>query len=139
MAPKAALPKLSPQRVEMTAERRKQNFAPGDVYAVVRKIPRGKVATYGQIAALMLMPRHARHVGNALGNVPTGVKIPWHRVVNGAGKISLRLSHWESGSEQLQRILLEDEGVVFGANGRIDLKQFRWEPDRAILMGQRWW
>lgn len=72
------------------------------------------------------MPRHARHVGNALANTPNGVKIPWHRVINSAGRISLRLRHWDSGSDDLQRILLEAEGVEFKADGRVDFKRFGW-------------
>ena len=102
------------------------------VWAAVKRIPRGKVATYGQIAALLGMPRHARLVGYTLAATPQTVKIPWHRVVNAEGRISLRLRHWDSGSDDLQRILLEDEGVIFDSSGRIDLKRFRWatSPDK---------
>lgn len=99
------------------------------VYAIVKKIPRGKVATYGQIAALLGMPRYSRHVGFALSALPANRKVPWQRVVNAQGKISLRLTHWDSGSDQLQRILLEDEGIEFGAEARINLKRFQWQPD----------
>lgn len=98
------------------------------VYAVVKKIPRGKVATYGQIAALAGMPRHARQAGYALSATPENVKIPWHRVINAQGRISLRLRHWDSGSDDLQRILLEAEGVIFNSGGRVDLKKFLWQP-----------
>lgn len=98
------------------------------VYATVRKIPRGKVATYGQIAALIGMPRHARHVGYALAALPENIKIPWHRVINAQGGISLRLRHWDSGSDTLQKILLEAEGVVFNTAGKIDLKRYQWAP-----------
>jgi methylated-DNA-protein-cysteine methyltransferase related protein len=104
---------------------RKLNHA--DVYALVKKIPKGKVATYGQIAALLGMPRHARHVGYALSALPATVKIPWQRVVNGQGRISLRLKHWDSGSDDLQRILLEAEGVAFDHSGKINLKKSRWK------------
>jgi methylated-DNA-protein-cysteine methyltransferase-like protein len=98
------------------------------VYAMVRRIPRGKVATYGQIAALIGMPRRARHVGYALSATPENVKIPWHRVINSQGRISLRLRHWDTGSDDYQRILLEAEGVVFRLNGSVDLKRFQWSP-----------
>jgi methylated-DNA-protein-cysteine methyltransferase-like protein len=99
------------------------------VYALVRKIPKGKLATYGQLAALLGRPRHARHVGTALAATPDNVRIPWHRVVNAQGRISLRLKNWNTGSDDLQRIRLEDEGVVFSADGKIDLKRFAWQPN----------
>jgi methylated-DNA-protein-cysteine methyltransferase related protein len=102
-----------------------------DVYALVKKIPKGKVATYGQLAKLLGLPRHARHVGNALANMPTTtpatIKIPWQRVVNAEGRISVRLKNWQSGSDDLQRILLEAEGVAFDSTGKIDLKRFGWK------------
>lgn len=98
------------------------------VWAVVKRIPRGKVATYGQIAALAGMPRHARQAGYALAATPENIKIPWHRVINAEGRVSLRLKRWESGNDDLQRILLEAEGVIFDSSGRIDLKRFRWQP-----------
>lgn len=101
------------------------------IYAVVKKIPRGRVATYGQIAALAGMPRHARQAGYALAATPEGMKIPWHRVINAQGRISLRLRQWDSGSDDYQRILLEAEGVVFDRSGRVDLKCFRWQPTLA--------
>lgn len=93
-------------------------------YAIIRKIPRGKVATYGQIAALAGYPRHARHVGFALSALPAGSKVPWHRVVNSQGQISRR---GLDGNDEWQRVLLEEEGVEFGAQGRIALKRYRWE------------
>ena len=98
------------------------------IWVTVKRIPRGRVATYGQIAALAGMPRHARQAGYALAATPENVKIPWHRVINAQGRISLRLKHWDSGSDDLQRILLEAEGVEFDNSGRVDLKRFRWEP-----------
>ena len=98
------------------------------VWGIAKRIPRGRVATYGQLAALLGMPRHARQVGYALSATPENMKIPWHRVVNAEGRISLRLKHWETGSDDLQRILLEAEGVTFDDSGRIDLKKFRWHP-----------
>jgi methylated-DNA-protein-cysteine methyltransferase related protein len=97
-------------------------------YAVIRRIPRGKVATYGQIAALAGLPRRARMVGQALRSTPDGVEVPWHRVINAQGGISSRGGlGWEEG---YQRHLLEEEGVVFSKGGRIDLDRFGWDPDR---------
>jgi methylated-DNA-protein-cysteine methyltransferase-like protein len=96
-------------------------------YAVIRRIPRGGVATYGQVAALAGLPRRARMVGHALCSPPAGVEIPWQRVVNAQGRISPRQGiGWEEG---YQRHLLEEEGVVFSAGGRIDLDRFGWDPD----------
>jgi methylated-DNA-protein-cysteine methyltransferase-like protein len=90
------------------------------VHALVRRIPVGRVATYGQVAALLAAPRAARAVGTAMRHCPAGV--PWHRVVNHRGGISLR-----GGGEGMltQRLLLEAEGVRF-VRGRIDLRRHRW-------------
>ena len=95
----------------------------------VRKIPRGRVATYGQIAELAGLEGHARQVGYALHNLPPRSSVPWHRVVNARGEISPRSA---GDSHELQALLLHEEGVPLDARGRIDLKQFRWEktPDR---------
>lgn len=96
--------------------------------AVVRRIPRGRVATYGQVAALAGRPGHARQVGYALHALEDGSDVPWHRVVNGRGEVSPRA---EPLYEPLQRALLAAEGVVLDRRGRIDLDRFRWEPDDA--------
>ncbi|MES2305761.1 MAG: MGMT family protein [Gemmatimonadota bacterium] len=95
------------------------------IYAVVRRIPRGRVATYGQVATLAGLPRHARLAGYALNALPEGSRLPWHRVVNAQGAVSLRSDG--RGHDDLQRMLLGDEGVRF-ANGRIALKEFQWRP-----------
>jgi methylated-DNA-protein-cysteine methyltransferase-like protein len=95
------------------------------IYAVVRRIPRGRVATYGQVAALAGYPGHARQVGYALSALPAGTVLPWHRVINARGEISLR--HWP-GAELTQRMLLEREGVRFDARGRVQLKRVGWKP-----------
>lgn len=97
------------------------------VWATVKRIPHGTVATYGQIAVLIGMSKHARHVGYALAATPENRKIPWHRVINAQGRVSMRSKHWEGGSDELQRILLEAEGVTFDSIGRVDLKRFRWK------------
>ncbi len=104
-------------------------------YAVVKKIPRGKVATYGEVAALAGFPRHARHVGVALSALPDGLTIPWQRVVNAQGLISVRLKHWEGGSDDYQRVLLESEGVVFSTEGKIDFKKFGWRQKQPTNTG----
>jgi len=95
------------------------------IWSVVARIPRGRVATYGLIAALAGLPRRARLVGHALRVVDDSRPIPWHRVVNAAGEISAR---GDPEFEQIQRKLLEKEGVAFGANGRIALKRWLWKP-----------
>lgn len=97
------------------------------IYAVVARIPRGRVATYGQVAALAGAPRHARQVGYALHDLPTGSDLPWQRVINARGEVSPRS---EPGWEGFQRRLLEAEGIEF-RDGRIDLRRYRWEPDGA--------
>jgi len=93
------------------------------IYAVVKQIPQGKVATYGQIATLAGYYRQARQVGYALHAVPSD-DIPWHRVINAQGRISLNL---EMGGA-VQRKLLEDEGVVFSPAGVISLHTYQWQP-----------
>ena len=94
------------------------------IYGVIKNIPRGKVATYGQIASLAGIGRNARLVGYALSALPDGLHIPWHRVINSRGEISYALSR--NGHDDLQQKLLETEGVEFNANGKIDLSIFKW-------------
>ena len=98
------------------------------VYALVRQVPPGKVVTYGQVAALLGQPRAARAVGYALRFLPAGTDVPWHRVINHRGQISLRTP---PESPLLQRLLLEEEGVVFDAEGRVDLGVYRWQGATA--------
>jgi len=95
------------------------------IYDVVRRIPRGRVATYGQIATLAGIPGHARQVGYAMAALPEDSRVPWHRVVNARGMISLQA---DRGYAQMQRILLENEGVAFDACGRLSLERYRWRP-----------
>jgi methylated-DNA-protein-cysteine methyltransferase related protein len=94
------------------------------IYAVVSRIPKGRVATYGQVAELAGLPRQARLVGYALNVLPRGTRVPWHRVVNAQGRISLR-GGGDGGSEQIQAQLLRKEGVRFTA-GVIALARYRW-------------
>jgi methylated-DNA-protein-cysteine methyltransferase-like protein len=95
------------------------------IYAVVSRIPRGRVATYGQVAELAGLPRQARLVGYAMHALPAGSDVPWHRVVNAAGKVSLRSDGL--GHDDLQAQLLAREGVRFVA-GAIPLARYRWQP-----------
>ncbi|HEV7764758.1 MAG TPA: methylated-DNA--[protein]-cysteine S-methyltransferase [Thermoanaerobaculia bacterium] len=94
------------------------------IWSVVRKVPRGRVATYGQIAELADLEGHARQVGYALHNLPAKSNVPWHRVVNAKGEISARTG---GDSHELQRLLLDAEGVEFDLRGRVDLRAFRWK------------
>jgi methylated-DNA-protein-cysteine methyltransferase-like protein len=94
------------------------------IYKAVKRVPRGRVATYGQIAKLAGLDGHARQVGYALHSLPDRSDIPWHRVINAKGEISARSA---SDSHELQRMLLEEEGVEFSLDGRVDLKKFRWK------------
>lgn len=93
------------------------------VYDAVRQIPKGKVATYGDIAARIGNPRLSRVVGYALHVNPEPVTIPCHRVVNRFGEVSKAFAF---GGENEQRKLLEQEGVEFDAEGRVDLEKYRW-------------
>jgi len=96
------------------------------VWAVVRRIPRGRVATYGQVATLAGLPGQARFVGYALAALSDGSGVAWQRVVNASGRVSARRDG--GGSEALQAAMLRREGVRFGPDGRIALEKFRWRP-----------
>lgn len=111
------------------------------VWEIVRQIPSGQVATYGQIAALIPVPDGVsegdyrawspRWVGGAMANCPADV--PWQRVINSQGKISLRRGR---GLEE-QRALLEEEGVVFDSHDRVDLNRFGWQGLPTDWLQQR--
>jgi len=103
------------------------------IYAVTRRIPPGRVATYGQVAALAGLAGHARQVGYALHALQDD-DVPWHRVLNARGEVSRRA---EPGAELLQRILLEKEGVRFDARCRLDLSAWRWNPRRRVTVSRR--
>ena len=96
------------------------------IYAVVRRIPLGRVATYGQVAELAGLPGQARLVGYALAGLGDHDRVPWHRVINAQGRVSARGSG--PGGTVLQRLRLEAEGVAFGAGGRVSLERYRWAP-----------
>lgn len=95
------------------------------IRAVVQRIPRGRVASYGQVARVAGLASQARLVGYAMAALPDGTRVPWHRVVNAQGRVSPRATR---GADSLQRALLEREGVRFDASGRIELARFGWRP-----------
>ena len=96
------------------------------VYALVARIPRGRVATYGQIARLLGAPRSARIVGWAMHGSPEGARIPCHRVIQQGGTCS---PNFMAGDPGAQRRLLEAEGVRFLLDGRVDLEAHLWRPE----------
>ena len=98
------------------------------IYATVRRIPVGRVATYGQIATLAGFPGRARQVGYALAALPNGSAVPWHRVINAQGRLSLERSMPGGGVVQRQR--LEREGIVFEGR-RVSLQRFGWKVRRS--------
>ena len=108
----------------MKPYRRHESSGYTRIFAVVRRIPRGRVATYGQIASLAGLPGNARRVGSALFSLPPATALPWQRVVNAKGGISLDVMN----GGLTQRLLLEREGVVFDARGRIPLASYQWRP-----------
>lgn len=99
-----------------------------EIYNLVSRIPEGKVATYGQIAALTGYPSHSRYIGRVLSQLDNHSDVPWHRVINAQGKISLR---GLNGSDDYQRILLEEEGIEFDEKDRVSLKEFQWQTDNG--------
>jgi methylated-DNA-protein-cysteine methyltransferase-like protein len=112
------------------SRRREPRIFYREVYKLVRRIPRGKVATYGQLAAVLGRPRAVRAVGSALRRLsgPMAGVVPWHRVLNAAGRVSFR----DGESPELQRELLRGEGVRFRRGGSVDLARFGWTgPSRA--------
>jgi methylated-DNA-protein-cysteine methyltransferase-like protein len=95
------------------------------IWQVVAAIPRGRVASYGDVAAHAGLPGAARRVGAALRKLPGDTRIPWHRVVNAGGRISLPTGS-TAASEQKNR--LQAEGVIFGNNCAVDMVKYRWRP-----------
>lgn len=113
-------PRLDPGGAVGGAERRWQRL-----WRVVARIPRGRVATYGQIAALAGLAGQARQVGYALAALPDASRVPWQRVINARGEVSERRDF--DGAPR-QRLLLAEEGIEFDARGRVDLARFGWRP-----------
>jgi methylated-DNA-protein-cysteine methyltransferase-like protein len=105
---------------------------PGDIdqriWQVIMMIPAGKVATYGDVAGQAGLPGGARRVGRSLSNLPRGTTLPWHRVINAQGRLSLPHG---SAAYYTQRERLEAEGVVFQGNGGISMRRYRWCPGEA--------
>lgn len=93
----------------------------------MRRIPRGRVSTYGRIAELAGLPRQARLVGYALSRLGAESAVPWHRVINAAGRIALTDA---SGAATTQRLRLEADGVVVDAGGRVALSRYLWPAPR---------
>ncbi|HYM36542.1 MAG TPA: MGMT family protein [Steroidobacteraceae bacterium] len=104
------------------------------IYAAIRRVPRGKVCSYGGIAQLAKLPRRARLVGTVLRNTPRSMRLPWFRIVTSSGRLAFPV-----GSEpfRVQRSHLEREGVKF-ANNKIDMRRFAW-PSRAIELDELLW
>jgi methylated-DNA-protein-cysteine methyltransferase-like protein len=117
-------PTPAPKRKQLRSAVPQGDEAVEAICAVVRRIPLGWVATYGQVAAMAGMFRRARLVGRVLQHLDPKTKIPWHRVVNAKGEVSYSLSR--NGGDVLQRRLLEKEGIRFDSKGRLDLERCRW-------------
>ena len=98
------------------------------IYAVVRRIPRGRVATYGQVAKLAGLPGRARQVGYALHALREGSGVPWQRVINARGEVSPRSA---PGWDRVQRQFLENEGVEFDDRDRVSFHRYGWNPRRS--------
>jgi methylated-DNA-protein-cysteine methyltransferase related protein len=107
---------------------------PGRVLAAVRRIPRGKVCTYGNVAEVAGLPRRARLVGTVLRQTPALPGLPWYRVINAGGRISFPVG---SDAYARQRRKLEAEGVVF-VGGRVDLRRYGW-PAHAEQLDELLW
>jgi methylated-DNA-protein-cysteine methyltransferase-like protein len=110
----------------MTRNRAQKHNTFSEIYTRVKEIPAGRVATYGQIAALVSMGLPARIVGYALNCLPEESDVPWQRVINRHGEISYSVSRNQHDS--LQRRLLEQEGIVFNLQDKIDLDKYLWQP-----------
>lgn len=95
------------------------------VYALVKKIPRGRVLTYGQVAKALRLPGGARTAGRAMAACPSGQGVPWHRVVGAGGKLLIREPH-----ASLQRKLLETEGVTVAEKRILNFREFVWNPGK---------
>ena len=107
------------------------------IHAVVRRIPRGRVATYGQVAELAGFGGHARLAGYALHALPDGTPLPWHRVLGAGGRLTL--IKLDVGAATTQRLRLEREGVRFDARGRVDMDRWGWRPGAARKRNAKRW
>ncbi len=105
------------------------------IYAIVRQIPHGKVATYGQVAQMAGYERGARLAGYALFRVTAEMDVPWQRVINAKGEIST--SPFRLGGDDLQRSLLAAEGIQFSQQNKVDLRKHQWQPDLELVASER--
>lgn len=104
------------------------------IYTLVRQVPKGQVATYGQIAFVAGLPS-ARIVGRALSTLPSGKRVPWHRIVNSQGRISVRAGASMADAEQARR--LRAEGVLLDPSGRVDFKATAWQGPAWAWLQER--
>jgi methylated-DNA-protein-cysteine methyltransferase-like protein len=102
------------------------------VFALVQACPVGRVTTYGWLAKAVGYPRGARMIGWFMNEAYTG--IPAQRVINSKGELS---GSWAFGSPDQMRLLLENEGIIFNADGKVELKQYGWEPMRDLSDAER--
>lgn len=100
------------------------------IWQVVLEVPKGKVASYGQIADLAGLPGRARLVGKVLGYAPNELAIPWHRILRSNGQLAFSAG---SNEAERQKGLLQEEGVVV-LNNRVKMKQFGWQPELGVLL-----
>ena len=100
------------------------------IYRIVARIPRGRVATYGQVASLAGLPHAPRVAGYALYSLPAGSPVPWHRVVAAGGRLSV--ARIDPAAAVTQRLRLERDGVEFNARGRVVLERFLWRPRPGV-------
>lgn len=100
------------------------------IWSTIRDIPEGRVASYGQVADIAGIPRGARQVGRALGQVPDGYDVPWHRVLRSSGQLAFDRN---SATFKKQARLLAAERVQV-KNGKVDMKKYRWTPDLDELL-----
>ena len=108
----------------------RNNYFYQKVYLTVSKIPYGKVATYSQIADLMCAYGRARQVGWALRRISHPTNVPWHRVINSKGLITMSLSR--NGTDWIQKELLINEGIKFNSKMKINLKKYLWKPKKFL-------
>lgn len=126
----AERPARRPRRAEAPTPSRERTYP--RIWAVVARIPRGRVATYGQVAALAGLPQAPRVAGYALHALPPGSPLPWHRVLAAGGRLSL--GRLDPSGAITQRLRLEHEGVRFDARGCVDLARHQW-PTAARAVG----
>lgn len=124
----------SPTREQPPKQPQTDTSLAARILATVRRIPRGKVCTYGDVADVAGLPRRARLVGTTLRQTPASRDLPWFRVINAGGRLSFPVG---SGAYATQRKKLEAEGVLF-LGGRIDLKKYGW-PERAQELDELLW